>query len=144
MNEPAAKRGVEISVSLDGETSTSLNANPDVVIVGAGSAGIAAARRLLASGLSVTVLEARGRIGGRTVTRLFKGHPLDLGAHWLHAGPINPLVKLGHGRGEPLRRAPVNGHFFVHGRPGSRAQRAALDRAFAMADRAMTQAAKAH
>jgi monoamine oxidase len=138
------KARVETSVSLDGETSTSLNANPDVVIVGAGSAGIAAARRLLASGLSVTVLEARGRIGGRTVTRLFKGHPLDLGAHWLHAGPINPLVKLGHGRGEPLRRAPVNGHFFVHGRPGSRAQRAALDRAFAMADRAMTQAAKAY
>ena len=48
-----------------------------------------------ASGLPVTVLEARDRMGGRTVTRRFKGHPLDLGAHWLHAGPINPLVKLG-------------------------------------------------
>ncbi len=143
MNEPAAKREVEIIVSSEGETSRSLNANPDVAIVGAGSAGIAAARSLLASGLSVTVLEARDRIGGRTVTRRFRGHPLDLGAHWLHAGPINPLVKLGHARGEPLRRAPVNGHFFVRGRPGSRAERAALDRAFAMADRAMTQAAKA-
>ena len=82
-------------------------------IVGAGSAGIAAARRLMAAGLTVTVLEARERIGGRTVTRRFKGHPLDLGAHWLHAGPINPLVKLGRARGEPLRRAPVDGHFFV-------------------------------
>jgi monoamine oxidase len=143
MNEPAAKRGVEIIVPSEGETSTALNAHPDVAIVGAGSAGIAAARRLMASGLTVTVLEARERIGGRTLTRRFKGHPLDLGAHWLHAGPINPLVKLGRARHEPLRRAPVNGHFFVAGRPGSRAERAALDRAFAMADRAMTQAAKA-
>ncbi len=118
-------------------------ASPDVVVVGAGSAGIAAARCLTGAGLTVTVIEARDRIGGRTLTALFKGHPLDLGAHWLHAGPINPLVKLGRMRGEPLRRAPVEGHFFVRGRPGSRAQSAALDRAFAMADRAMTQAAKA-
>ncbi len=116
---------------------------PDVVIVGAGSAGIGAARRLLASGLSVSVLEARGRVGGRAVTAPFKGHPVDLGAHWLHAGPINPLVKLGFERGEPLRRAPIDGHFFVGGRPGSRAERAALDRAFDRADRAMTLAARA-
>ncbi|WP_154661018.1 flavin monoamine oxidase family protein [Microvirga lotononidis] len=128
---------------MDHETPTGAKADPDVAIVGAGSAGIAAARRLLASGLTVTVLDARNRIGGRTVTRRFKGHPVDLGAHWLHAGPINPLVKLGHRRGEPLRRAPVDGHFFVRGRPGTRTERAALDRAFDMADRAMTQAARA-
>lgn len=143
MNEPAAKRGVEKSVLVETGSLASPAQNPDVVIVGAGSAGIAAARRLLAEGLTVTVLEARNRVGGRTLTRRFKGHPLDLGAHWLHAGPINPLVKLGHERREPLRRAPVDGHFFVRGRPGSRAQRATLDRAFAMADRAMTRAAKA-
>ncbi len=116
---------------------------PDVVIVGAGSAGIGAARRLIAAGLSVTVLEARNRLGGRTVTVPMKGHPVDLGAHWLHAGPINPLVKLGIERREPLRRAPVDGHVFVRGRPGSRPASAALDRAFAVADRAMAQAAKA-
>ncbi len=112
------------------------------MIVGAGSAGISAARRLIAAGLSVAVIEARDRVGGRTVTRAFRGHPLDLGAHWLHAGPINPLVKLGHQRGEPLRRAPTDRHFFVAGKRGNKAQRAALDRAFAMADRAMTQAAR--
>ena len=50
MNEPAAKREVEITVPLEDETSTSLNANPDVAVIGAGSAGIAAARRLLAAG----------------------------------------------------------------------------------------------
>jgi monoamine oxidase len=118
-------------------------ATPDVAIVGAGSAGIGAARRLMAAGFAVTVLEARDRVGGRAVTVPFRGHPLDLGAHWLHAGPINPLVALGFARGEPLRRAPVDGHLFVRGRPGTRAQRAALDRAFDRADRAMTQAAKA-
>ncbi|MBJ6128375.1 flavin monoamine oxidase family protein [Microvirga splendida] len=143
MNERAAKREVESSVSLEITSSASPAANPDVVVVGAGSAGIAAARRLLASGVTVTVLEARDRIGGRTLTRPFKGHPVDLGAHWLHAGPINPLVRLGFARREPLRRAPVDGHVFVRGRPGSRAESAALDRAFAMADRAMTQGAKA-
>ena len=118
-------------------------ATPDVAIVGAGSAGIGAARRLVAAGLTVTVLEARDRVGGRAVTAPFRGHPLDLGAHWLHAGPINPLVALGFARGEPLRRAPAEGHVFVRGRPGSRAQRAALDWAFDRADRAMTQAARA-
>jgi monoamine oxidase len=114
---------------------------PDVVIVGAGAAGIAAARRLLAAGLTVTVLEARQRVGGRALTVSLRGHPIDLGAHWLHAGPINPLVRLGHDRGERLRRAPQDGHLFIRGRPGRRQDRAALDRAFAMADVAMTLAA---
>ncbi|MBD2747534.1 FAD-dependent oxidoreductase [Microvirga sp. BT688] len=143
MNEAAAKRGVGKPVPLKTGLSIAPVADPDVIVVGAGSAGIAAARHLLAQRLTVTVLEARDRIGGRTLTRSFKGHPLDLGAHWLHAGPINPLVKLGRKRREPLRRAPVDGHFFVRGRRGSRAESAALDRAFAMADRAMTQEAKA-
>jgi monoamine oxidase len=143
MNDDAAKRGLGEPVPLKTESSITPATDSDVIVVGAGSAGIAAARHLIATGLTVTILEARDRIGGRTLTRRFKGHPLDLGAHWLHAGPINPLVKLGRMRREPLRRAPVEGHFFVRGRPGSRAESAALDRAFAMADRAMTQAAKA-
>jgi monoamine oxidase len=129
-------------VPSDSLPAINLSQEPDVVIVGAGSAGIGAARRLIASGLTVAVLEARDRIGGRTVTRVFKGHPVDLGAHWLHAGPINPLVKLGFERGEPLRRAPTDGHFYLRGKPEGRARSAALHRAFAMADRAMNQAAK--
>jgi monoamine oxidase len=117
--------------------------DPDVVIVGAGAAGIAAAWRLIARGRRVAVLEARERIGGRAVTVRLKGHPIDLGAHWLHAGPINPLVRLGRERGEALRRAPVDGHLFIRGRPGRPQERAAFDRAFALADRAMTWAAGA-
>lgn len=116
---------------------------PDVAVIGAGAAGIAAARRLSEHGLRAAVLEARSRIGGRAVTVTMRGHPIDLGAHWLHAGPINPLVRLGRERREPLRRAPVDGHVFVRGRPGRRSDQAAFDRAFALADRAMTQAARA-
>jgi monoamine oxidase len=114
----------------------------DVAILGAGAAGIAAARRLLADGLRVAVLEARDRVGGRAVTVSLRGHPVDLGAHWLHAGPVNPLVRLGRERGERLRRAPPRGHLFVAGRKGRRSERAALDQAFALADRAMTLAAR--
>lgn len=112
----------------------------DVAIVGAGAAGIAAARRCGAAGLRVVVIEARSRVGGRAVTVPLKGHPVDLGAHWLHCGPINPLVRLGSERGALLRRAPLASHLYVRGRGGARD---ALDRAFARADRALTQAARA-
>ncbi len=112
----------------------------DVAIVGAGGAGIAAARRCLALGLRVAVLEARDRVGGRAVTASFGGHPVDLGAHWLHAGRLNPLVRLGLGRGEPLRRAPRGSHIVVEGRFGDRQDSDGHARAFDRADRAIASA----
>lgn len=115
----------------------------DVAIVGAGAAGIAAARRCLADGLTVVILEARGRVGGRAVTTPFGGHPIDLGAHWLHAGRLNPLVRLGPARGERLRRAPAEGALLVDGRPGTRSERRLHGRAFDQADRAFAGAARA-
>lgn len=110
----------------------------DVIVVGAGAAGIAAARTLTERGISVAVLEARDRIGGRLLTTMLRGHPVDLGGHWLHAGPINPLVRLGKARGEPLRVAAQEGHLLVSGRKGRRAEVAAHARAFSVADRALT------
>lgn len=115
----------------------------DVVVIGAGAAGIAAARRLIERGCAVTVLEARGRVGGRAMTTPLRGHPVDLGAHWLHAGPVNPLVTLGRTRGEPLRRAAQATHLWVGRRPGRADEEAAFSRAFAVADRAITRAAGA-
>src|SRR6187399_3192725 len=67
----------------------------DVAIIGAGAAGIAAARRVAAAGRRYVLLEASDRIGGRcfTETKTF-GVPYDHGAHWLHMPDMNPLVKL--------------------------------------------------
>lgn len=69
--------------------------NPDVVVIGAGSAGLAAARTLTALGKSVVVLEAADRIGGRawTESRTF-GIPYDQGCSWITSGNDNPLTAL--------------------------------------------------
>ena len=58
----------------------------DVVVVGAGAAGLAAAAELSRAGASVVVLEARPRIGGRVFTRRIRGWPLpiELGAEFVH------------------------------------------------------------
>lgn len=63
-----------------------MSADADVVVIGAGAAGLVAARRLRAAGLAVVVLEARDRIGGRILT--FRSPdlpiPVELGAEFLH------------------------------------------------------------
>jgi monoamine oxidase len=67
----------------------------DVVIIGAGTAGLAAARRLKDKGASFRLLEAKAQIGGRVVTdRVTLGAPVDLGGHWLHSPALNPLTPL--------------------------------------------------
>jgi monoamine oxidase len=64
----------------------------EVVVIGAGAAGIAAARQLIAWDYDVILLEGRDRIGGRAATDVGPlGLPWDLGAQWLHNGRSNPL-----------------------------------------------------
>lgn len=78
-----------------GAASPARAADPDVVIVGAGVAGLAAARALIAANRTVLVVEARERIGGRAVTDSTTfGFPFDLGAQWIEAGRINPAMAI--------------------------------------------------
>jgi monoamine oxidase len=56
----------------------------DVIVIGAGAAGLVAARELSAAGLKVVVLEARDRIGGRIYTDHSLGSPVELGAEFVH------------------------------------------------------------
>src|SRR5262249_42632355 len=79
----------------------------DVIIVGAGAAGIAAARRLMAAGRRVAIVEAAAEVGGRCITdtRIF-GVPYDRGAHWIHTPDINPVAKLATQTGLDMYPAP--------------------------------------
>ena len=69
--------------------------NKKVVVVGAGIAGLAAAKQLQSYGYEVLVLEGRDRIGGRIWTsKQWPAMPLDLGATWIHGMENNPLTTL--------------------------------------------------
>ncbi|MGL4291922.1 MAG: flavin monoamine oxidase family protein [Phreatobacter sp.] len=90
----------------------SMRSDFDVVIIGAGAAGLAAAVGLAAAALDVLVLEARDRVGGRAETvRLAPapdiGFPVDLGCGWLHSADVNPLVPMIESLGFELDRTPA-------------------------------------
>lgn len=74
--------------------------SPDVVVLGAGAAGLAAAARVVRAGRSVLVLEARERIGGRVWTRRMPGLdvPVELGGEFIHGSPAVTLSLLRQAR----------------------------------------------
>jgi monoamine oxidase len=79
----------------------------DVVVVGAGAAGIAAARRVVAASRRVVVLEAEAVVGGRCVTDAATFDvPFDRGARWLHNADSNAIAKLARGAGMDVYPAP--------------------------------------
>ncbi|MGO4298805.1 flavin monoamine oxidase family protein [Leifsonia sp. RAF41] len=88
----------------------------DVVVVGAGVAGLAAAGMLVSAGLDVTVLEARDRIGGRVWTDRRYGTALDLGASWIHGITDNPVWDVVQRQGIGTREFTV-GSYQPGGRP---------------------------
>ena len=74
----------------------SLISDYDVVVIGAGAAGLAASAELMAKGKSVICLEAMDRIGGRCYTdHSIFGLPCDIGAHWLHSFSGNKIAQYG-------------------------------------------------
>ena len=65
----------------------------EVVVVGGGAAGVAAARRLCQASIDCLLIEARPRLGGRAWTVVDRsGFTLDLGCGWLHSADRNPWV----------------------------------------------------
>lgn len=84
----------------------SLPAVLDVAVIGAGAAGIAAARRLRRPGASVAVFEARSRVGGRALTTPWQGHGLDMGCGWLHSADENVLAEMAPSFGFTIDKTP--------------------------------------
>jgi len=109
----------------------------DVAVIGAGVAGLAAARALTEAGARVVVLEARERLGGRVHTVDLAGTQLDLGAAWVHGDRGNPLTELCREAGlelvpdrtEPWIHRERTGRLPVHERRALERQVAAFHRA---------------
>jgi monoamine oxidase len=79
----------------------------DIVVIGAGAAGIAAARRIMAANRKVIVVEATNQSGGRCQTdnSTFEV-PFDRGARWMHNPDTNPMIKLARAAGLEITTAP--------------------------------------
>lgn len=77
--------------------------NPDVVIIGAGAAGLSAGRKLRKNGLSFIIVEAADRVGGRAWTESQSfGVPVDHGCSWISGSDKNPFTKFAEDLGYTL------------------------------------------
>ncbi len=117
----------------------------DVVVVGAGPAGLMAARQLEAAGRSVVVLEARGRVGGRTHSDVIDGAFLEVGGQWVSPdqtellGLLDELGKQSYPRyreGQSVYRSPTGEVIRYSGAdlPAGEATVAEMDRLTALLD----------
>jgi len=69
--------------------------NAEVIIIGAGVAGLAAAEKLQQRGLSYLILEGSGRVGGRMHSMQWQGTTIELGANWVTGCDLkNPIYKI--------------------------------------------------
>ncbi len=120
----------------------SLAAGHDVVVIGAGAAGIAAARQLQAAGRSVIVLEGRNRLGGRTFTDSSLGPSYDAGAMFIHWAERNPWTAIARELGVPTPNESWGGGFqlFQNGKPMAQGDRQRRRGAFGQIDRLLESA----
>ena len=95
--------------------------DPEVVIIGAGVAGLEAAKTLHNKGVSFLVVEANYRIGGRVHTnnKIF-GVPFDTHAHWMRASPTNPLISHARSNGFDVYRDDGGQQYFVGNRKATK------------------------
>ena len=93
----------------------------DIVVIGAGAAGIAAARRIMAANRKVIVVEAASQVGGRCQTDVTSFDvPFERGARWIHNPDANPMIKLARSAGLDIAVAPIGQKIRV-GRRNARA-----------------------
>jgi len=88
----------------------------DLLIIGAGAAGLGAVLHATHQGFRTVVLEAKGRVGGRAYTDTRSlGYPFDLGCHWLHSADQNPLTSLALEGGFSVEATPKPSKLSVDG-----------------------------
>ncbi|MEM9146388.1 MAG: NAD(P)/FAD-dependent oxidoreductase [Pseudomonadota bacterium] len=146
MSDHPSRRAVLAAIlttaAMPGRGAASLPSNPDVVVIGAGAAGIAAAHALMAAGKSVVVIEATKRLGGRAYTESARlGVPLDHGCAWLQGPRSLPLVALAREQGYTLvDHDSATEALFVGDRRANAPERRAYDRAWGRIEDALEDA----
>lgn len=120
-----ATPGPEPAAPAAPEAPASTERNADVLVIGAGIAGLRAAQVLVAAGRRVIVLEARDRLGGRIRTDRSWGVPVDLGASWIHGVKNNPIAALAAAEGIETRAVDYDS--IVYGADGQRRPAGTLD-----------------
>ncbi len=86
---------------------SSLPNNPDVIVIGAGTSGLSAAKELKSAGLDTLVLESSDHVGGRCITDTTTfSAPFDRGGSWLHSAEINPLSEIAKANGFEFHKKP--------------------------------------
>jgi monoamine oxidase len=115
----------------------------DIVVIGAGAAGIAAARRIQAANRSVIVVEAAGQIGGRCLTDISTFEvPFDRGARWMHNPDTNPMIRLARNAGLDVSAAPLGQKIRIGRRNARAGETEELLAALVRANRAIDDASR--
>jgi monoamine oxidase len=140
----AASAAVAALPGLRGARAAPVPRQADIVVIGAGAAGIAAARRIQAANRKVIVVEADSRLGGRcwTDSGTFDV-PFDRGARWLHNPETNPMIKLARSAGLDISAAPPGQRIRVGLRNARAGETEQFLAALVRANRAIDDAARA-
>src|SRR5262245_3372783 len=115
----------------------------DIVVLGAGAAGAAPARRIAAAGRKVIVWKRANQVGGRCITDTSTFDvPFDRGARWIHNPETNPMIRLGRAAGLEILPAPTGQKIRIGRRNARASETEELLAALVKANRAIDEAAR--